>query len=658
MRRFLFIAALCLAPLAFANDGSLGLTTSTRELARYPMQYSGAVDWCSIGQCPTLLFDGSAASSGATIVLPTGQTMTKVSTPTRVDAPIYPSGILGTIGKGHRFDGSDDAWTCADATCTGLDPAGDFTVVCAWRTETVSGEHAAIGKWLTTGNQRGWMLEVSGTGCALYWSKDGAASNSITASGTLTTNKINFCAMSYDYVADGTSTAIKHLDGVTTTQASLAGPVFNSSSDIGIGLTGARAFDGDIYQCAFWDGKAATQAALEQLHLQWKGRLSTSGVAISTAITTPPAFPAAYPGSGVEPFMFTLGAVSAMPGKISATRGGLPSSEALTNQIFRGSFETCTQSTNTEPDSWTVAETDGAGDGNVLCSTASMAHGLKSLELKATAADSVASVASACITAGIGYDLAVDYMRKVVSTTDGHLLVKINEYDGSDCTTAIESDTVIDETLAAGDWGIKHGSRVLAQWHANTSSYTVSWVTSGIADVLIDATQLRHTSLQPSDVFCLNDAASAPACSAVAYTTPNPLPANAGRSVKVTVSGPRAASGIAASNVWSTTGGAANEDNLFVNTGSVFCRNSDASNTSRYYRGATALSADTELTYLWGWGSDGAGGCLVSDGSSDYTVEGAGNGLHTAAGSTLTIGGVAFWVRDLVVYREFLRSMP
>lgn len=193
-----------------------------------------------------------------------------------------------TIPKAHYFDaGGTDGWTCTDASCggtSGFDPPGDASFLCTYRPMIVTAERAMMGKWNTTGNQRSFVFEMNGANCALFYSKDGASSSSTTASGSVAIGQSSMCGISFDYVTDGTSTAVKFLNGTTSTQAAMAGPIFNSTADFGIAYaTGTgRPFFGDISYCAYWNGSLLTQANFEALYEQYKatGEIDPEGVGI------------------------------------------------------------------------------------------------------------------------------------------------------------------------------------------------------------------------------------------------------------------------------------------------------------------------------------------------------------------------------------------
>ena len=156
--------------------------------------------------------------------------------------------------------GSSQYWTILDATQTGLDFAGSFTLSGWIKVESAPSDstYLIINKWLTTGNQRQYQLfytdDAGAKSLVFQVDPDGTNGSSVTVIASQT-----FTAGTWYHVAAifQASTRIEiYVNGssVATNTTSIPAAAFDGAGDFRIGAsgTGANAFDGLIDDVRVW----------------------------------------------------------------------------------------------------------------------------------------------------------------------------------------------------------------------------------------------------------------------------------------------------------------------------------------------------------------------------------------------------------------------
>lgn len=135
-----------------------------------------------------------------------------------------------------------------------LDITGDMTIEFWLNLETVpTGVKYLVGKWNTTGNQRGYILYFNSSDVVFFTSTDGSNSNGDTWSGlTWSSNTWYHISMTYDA---SINTAELFINGVSQgTKTSIFGSLYNNTSDFEIGANqGVGTIDGLIADVRVWD---------------------------------------------------------------------------------------------------------------------------------------------------------------------------------------------------------------------------------------------------------------------------------------------------------------------------------------------------------------------------------------------------------------------
>ena len=137
-----------------------------------------------------------------------------------------------------------------DASQTGLDLTGDFTIECWVKPETLTGSDAIVGKFAT--GQLSYQLFVSSTAILINTSSNGTGGNQTSQATTISTGEWTHVAVSFT-ASTGTTTFYK--DGVSLgTGATGVTSIHNGTAPFEIGAyRGTPQFDGLIDEVRVWN---------------------------------------------------------------------------------------------------------------------------------------------------------------------------------------------------------------------------------------------------------------------------------------------------------------------------------------------------------------------------------------------------------------------
>lgn len=173
----------------------------------------------------------------------------------------------GKINNGADFEASNsERLSIADASQSGLDITGDFSISLWASVESFSGDRTLVAKWLTTGNQRAYrFLLESNTSVRVDNSTDGTAANTI--EGPITTATINTGTFYHWVISVSGGTASLYRNGSLVSTASIQSSNFNSSAEFTIGAIGnpTNYFDGIIDEVAIWS-RAITSDEVTEIY--------------------------------------------------------------------------------------------------------------------------------------------------------------------------------------------------------------------------------------------------------------------------------------------------------------------------------------------------------------------------------------------------------
>ena len=195
----------------------------------------------------------------------------------------------GKQGNGADFEATNsEALTISDASQSGLDITGDFSVSLWLNGETAGGNGVLFSKWLTTGDQRSYALFWWSSGNVLrtYISSDGTNANTskISVSGALSGSTWYHVVFVYDASAgevtlyiDGTATGVGatgHKTSIHSGSAQFA--LGDASGDFGY-------LDGILDEVAIWS-RTLTSGEVSELYNSGAG-LSYADTAGNTTVS-------------------------------------------------------------------------------------------------------------------------------------------------------------------------------------------------------------------------------------------------------------------------------------------------------------------------------------------------------------------------------------
>ena len=152
-----------------------------------------------------------------------------------------------------------------------FDLGADWTIEAWVKIETLptSGqEFAIVGKWLTTGDQRSYVVRLRNVSGSLYWEivtdsngAAGGASVYTTAAQTLSTDTWYHVA----FVANSGSGAI-YLDGVSVGSSGSVSTPHSGTANVAVGAErandGSNSWDGEISLVRIWKGEARSESEI------------------------------------------------------------------------------------------------------------------------------------------------------------------------------------------------------------------------------------------------------------------------------------------------------------------------------------------------------------------------------------------------------------
>jgi hypothetical protein len=377
--------------------------------------------------------------------------------------------------------------------------------------------------------------------------------------------------------------------------------------------------------------------------------VSTGNTVISTASASPPAIQTA--ATTTQPFLAAPAANTCIVGV-----HGVFGAEAIDNLVWRSSFETWAGAGDAT--GWFEAKVAGDGTASIDQETSNVANGSSSAKITLTGTTSVAVLQSSCVTSGIGADLYVSvYTKKIAGTSDFRVLV--DEYDASNCTTLLQTNTLQSGDIAAA-W-TKYGALLpTASWHASTSSFVIRIREAGDGGVseYVDAIQAIAAST-PTDAYCGCDTDATCSCDAYLASIHNPLSKAGTWTIRTKVQSPiDGAEATPARIILHADGtGGGNENRLDITWASdvLTCDLYDSSGTKKSSTVSAPGSANVEYTVTMYKRLNGNVGCCwdgtcdASEATLDLTDDRAAD-LDVACDGT-NPGWV--WVSDL----EFLRRL-
>ena len=155
-------------------------------------------------------------------------------------------------------------------------PTGNFSVT-GWATldNNPSSFYAWIGKYSTSGNQRGFYLGYvkSLNRFQAAWSTDGSSTNSLLSNtfGAPTLGVRYFIAFTYDSSTGTGSLSVNA--GTQDTLTGTAAPIFDSSADFALGriFGSSTLWDGAIDEVCFWDGVVLNTGEISTMYNSGSG---------------------------------------------------------------------------------------------------------------------------------------------------------------------------------------------------------------------------------------------------------------------------------------------------------------------------------------------------------------------------------------------------
>jgi len=161
------------------------------------------------------------------------------------------------------FNGTNAALDLPATRATAFDPSindDDFTVMGEFAPGTITkANHALIGKWDETNNDRSWLVEIQDDDVVAQVSDDGTNTSSVTRASVLSVDTDVFFCMRYEYSGSGTVNDLYlDVDGTESSISNARGAIDSNDAPVKIGdLVSAadRFYDGKIYWLAYWNRK-------------------------------------------------------------------------------------------------------------------------------------------------------------------------------------------------------------------------------------------------------------------------------------------------------------------------------------------------------------------------------------------------------------------
>jgi hypothetical protein len=662
-RLTIILLALLLAAPAGAQlveDEDLGRpNTAPRSI---PLSTSGNVNatLAAYGVTPTFCKEFSGAV-GATHTGTCGGapalTMTVAGTPVLTAVGLWPAGLSETAGGAWTMSGGQ----LSVADNAAFEPAGSFTVVCAFNPANISASVGnLIGHYAAAGNQRSWMLYKQSATIGFDIYANGSTASSNTIGSALSPGRPVFVTHTFTSVGVGNSTSTFYVDNLATdTSATLNGPAFNATAtdEIGAYNAGTGLFEGRINFCAILPG-VATEAQHDLAFAIWQGRASWGGNVVSVASAAPPAIMMAPPGSGIYPFLVPQPAASSYIGSPATGSGGLYSASAISNLAQRSSLETWAAGA---PTGWTEAVTS---TGDCAADTTAPANLTTAARCTLADADDAVTLTGACLTVTAGHLCRLSGYAKTVSGT-GLLDLNLLEDNDTDCssitsTTAVVNDWVPGATYTRGDGTITLGA-------ATTRAQIQVSLPAAAAQVLdIDAIQLRcqaTTAPLAEDAYCGADTDATADCNTMVASTPSPITWLGKTSIQGTWRTPWAGTELASyPRLISTSTVSSNYFDILMSKDNdePWASIGDSAGATRYTDiNVLNWALNTDYPLKARYNNSGAIG-LYWNGSWNTTLGGVGTGIISTNQATLYIGNKPTittqgnWSRDIVVSRKLV----
>lgn len=171
----------------------------------------------------------------------------------------------GKINNGADFErASSNYLRITDGAQTGLDLNSDFTMSFWWKPESFSNPQTLISKYLTTGDQRGYLvfLQSSDSTIRVAMSSGGTSGTTVEKSialGTFTNGTFYHFFIIYDKAA-GTLDIYKDNTQLGTQQTGMPTSIFNTNVDFQLGASGSNDVpsdpsDGILDEVGIWTRK-------------------------------------------------------------------------------------------------------------------------------------------------------------------------------------------------------------------------------------------------------------------------------------------------------------------------------------------------------------------------------------------------------------------
>lgn len=169
-----------------------------------------------------------------------GYTLTQVGSPSSGTGKVY--------AGARQFDASSDRFSRTSEAALQFGDT-DFTVSAWVNLANVTNEQSIISKYLTTGNQREWLLEVINGIFRFYVSNDGTATNALSTTDTVSIGTWAMLTAWHDSVGNniyavvnnGTPVSKAHSTGIYSGTGKLQVSGINDTTPITITGTGALA---------------------------------------------------------------------------------------------------------------------------------------------------------------------------------------------------------------------------------------------------------------------------------------------------------------------------------------------------------------------------------------------------------------------------------
>lgn len=598
---------------------------------------------------PTMITDMDPDPTGTYVTDRGGYTLTVGGAPDRYED------IYTAQGLGYRFNGTTDYFKRTDDDT--FDPSADFS----WfgnLNVLRSGTDFVVSKWQTSGNQRGWQVYFDGTDLKFVMTKDGATTQSCSHAGLPTFGTVNVF-ITYDYVTDGTSVMRCCVDGSCTTAAGKPGPVHNSTASFMFGGNREGVSKGKvgINYSAYYDGKVLSDDEMDTMIAQWSGVMASDGSQVVTNTSATP--PAVWTAPGVlgDGFLVDMSANMTQIGSPARGSGGLQGSPDITNFVHRSTFETCTQNGNTEPDGWTVTETPNAGTADAYCSTADYAHGLQGIRLDTTV-DGQISIASNCMTSGIGSDIVATAWAKKLSGTSNFTGL-IHEHNNPSCSGPITQTTILGPVDVSISWEKLEGKLPAATWDGATQGYYLEiTVDTTASEVILDAVQIIQDD-EYTDAYCGADTDASAVCNANIYDYQTTLTAGQW-DIRAEVRNPEDwATATTPERYIHFTPGTAGDNNrvdFMIDSDLVYCDVYTSAGVQKTSSVAAAGNANTDYSVGCYHHADGRIAACYEGSCGTETADALNTTPDTTSNLTSNAStGTNTWIRDLVFLRRVLR---